>query len=223
MMFRQIAKHFGIGLATVLPFAFVIWVVIFVFDQVDGLFGQYVDRIQGVYVPGVGFVLVVAAITLVGALTRIYVSRRILMWIDGIFTRIPFIKSLYTTVKELIQNILTRHRGFQRAVLVEWPDERAFVLGFVTNEKLPPELDPDGTRIAVYLSNSFQFAGMTVIVERSRVRDCSLTVEEALKFAVSAGLGRSAEESSLVPHRHNFNSEVVMTSSGGEQGRPFSD
>ncbi len=194
-MFRQIAQHFGIGLATVLPFAFVIWVVIFVFDQVDGLFGQYVDRIQGVYIPGVGFLLVVIGITFVGALTRNYVSRKVLQWIEGIFTHTPFIKTLYTTVKELISNIMSRHRGFQRAVLVKWPDERALVVGFVTNEHLPEEVDPAGEFISVFLPNTFQLAGITVIVSKERVEPCSWSVEEALKFAVSAGLGRAMESS----------------------------
>ncbi len=193
-MFRQIAKHFGLGLATVIPFAFVIWVAAFVFNQVDGLLGSYVDRIQGIYIPGVGFLLVLIGITFVGAMTRIYISRKFLMWMDHLFARIPIFKSIYSLVKEFIQNIMSRHRGFQTVVLIEWPDERAMVIGFVTNENLPLEIDPEGTRIAVYLPNAFQFAGMIAIVEREKTKPCHWSVEEALQFAVSAGLGRSASE-----------------------------
>jgi len=193
-MFRQVAQHFGIGLATVLPFAFVIWVVVFVFDQVDGLLGGYVDRIGRVDVPGIGFLLVVIGITFVGAMTRMYLSRRLLMFFDAIFAKIPFVKSLYTAAKELIGNLTGKHRGFQRAVLVAWPDERAQVLGFVTSEQLPLEIDPDGTKIAVYFPNAFQFAGVTAIVQRKNTVECDLSVEDAFKFALSAGLGRGGVE-----------------------------
>lgn len=192
-MFGNIARHFGIGLVTVLPFAFVIWVVIFVFNVVDGLFGQYVDTIDHVYIPGVGFLLVIIGITLVGALTHLYISRRFLLFVDSLFTRIPFVKSLYSTAKELISNLVGRRQGFHRAVLVNWPDERAQVLGFVSCEHLPLQVDPLGTKIAVYFPNAFQFAGTTVIVDRGAVTACDMTVEEAFSFAVSAGLGQSAD------------------------------
>lgn len=207
-MFRQIAKHFGIGLATVLPFAFVIWVVLFVFDQVDGLFGGYVDRIGRVYVPGIGFLLVVIGITFVGAMTRLYLSRRLLMAFDKIFTTIPFVKSLYTAAKELVHNVTGTQRGFQRVVLVFWPDERAQILGFVTSEYLPFEVDPDGSKISVYLPNAFQFAGATVIVRKDAVLECALSVEEAFKFTLSAGLGKNID--SLGPIRANDPTHVEV-------------
>lgn len=195
MIFRQIAKYFGLGLVTVLPFAFVIWVVLFIFNQIDGLFGNYVDDIDGLYIPGMGFIIVMFGITLVGIMTRLYISRRILQWIDHLFARIPYIKSIYTMVKDLLQNLVSsKRRAFSRVVLVNWPDERAQVLGFVTNEELPPALNPDGNRIAVYLPNAFQFAGPTVIVERDKTIDCDFSVEEALQFVVSAGMGHSTKD-----------------------------
>ncbi|WAH38916.1 DUF502 domain-containing protein [Alicyclobacillus dauci] len=187
---RGIAKHFGIGLATVLPFAFAIWVVVFVVNQIDGLVGFYVPW-TGVHIPGLGFVLVLCCITAIGLLSRIYISRVLFSWADALFTRIPVVKSLYTTAKELLQNVIGRRRAFQEPVLVEWPDERALVLGFITGEHLPNGMDPDGTRVSVYLPNAFQFAGATVIVLRDRVRPCGMTVEEALKFSLSAGLGQA--------------------------------
>ncbi|MDQ0188229.1 DUF502 domain-containing protein [Alicyclobacillus cycloheptanicus] len=188
-IFREIAKHFGIGLVTILPFALVIWVLVTIFQLVDGLFGPWVDHWFGTDVPGVGFVLVLIGTTLVGALTKFYVSHQVLQLMDGMFRRIPFVKSLYVTFKELVQSLLGgKKRGFRRAVLVNWPDERAQVVGLVTNEELPSHMDPTGERVAVYLPNTFQFAGITVLVERSRISPCDLTVEEAFKFAISGGL-----------------------------------
>lgn len=188
---KSIAKHFGIGLAAVLPFAFAIWVVIFVINSVDGLVGQYFYW-TGIDIPGLGFVAVLVFITIIGLLSRIYVSRVIFTWADTLFTKIPVIKSLYTTAKELIQNVMGRRNAFKEPVLVEWPDERALVLGFITSESLPPTMDPEGTRVSVYLPNAFQLAGTTVIVPKTRVRPCGLSTEQALKFSLSAGLGQSA-------------------------------
>lgn len=191
---RQVAKHFGIGLVTVLPFALVIWVVISVFDIVDSWFGPELDRLVGANLPGAGFLLVLIAITLVGALTRLYISHQFLVMMDTLFSRLPIIKSLYSMFKEIVNNLLGKRRGFRRVVLVEWPDERALVLGFVTSEYLSSEVDPTGDRIAVYIPNAFQFAGVTAIVKRNQVQPCGLSVEEAIKFSLSAGLGNGREK-----------------------------
>lgn len=186
---RQVVKHFGIGLVTVLPFALVIWVLVTIFQVVDGLFGPWVDHWFGVDVPGVGFVLVLIGTTFVGALTRLYISHELLQMMDTLFRKTPFVKSLYVTFKELVQSLMGgRKRGFRRVVLVHWPDERAQVIGLVTNEEIPASMDPTGGRVAVYLPNTFQFSGITVLVDRSRIVPCELTVEEAFKFSLSGGL-----------------------------------
>jgi uncharacterized membrane protein len=186
---RQVARHFATGLVTVTPFALVIWVVVFIFKTVDGWLSPYIGDLSGVYVPGEGVVLALLGITFVGAMTRIYISHRLIQAMDALFTHIPLVKSLYSMFKEIIQNLVYQRRGFQRAVFVAWPDDRAWVIGLVTNEHLPKEIDPEGCKMSVYLPNTFQFAGITVIVDRARVRPCSLSVEEAFKFAISGGLG----------------------------------
>lgn len=199
-IFRQIAKHFGVGLVTVLPFALVIWVVVSVFNIVDGWLGPFFDKVVGATYPGAGFLIVLIAITLVGGLTRIWVSHYIIQAMDSLFKRIPFVKSLYSMIKEIVDNLLGRsRRGFQRTVLVEWPDDRALVVGFVTNESLSESIDPTGTKVAVYIPNAFQFAGITAIVERARTRSCDMSIEAALKFTLSAGLGDGGRPSTEPP------------------------
>lgn len=208
---RHIAKHFGIGLATILPFAFAIWVVIFVVNEVDGLVGQYIPWPEW-DIPGFGFLSVLIAITLFGILSRVYISRVLLTWADALFTRIPVVKTLYSMAKELLQNVIGRNSAFQEPVLVEWPDERALVLGFITSTALPESMDPDGTRVSVYLPNAFQLAGVTVIVPRERVKPCGLSVEQALKFSLSAGLGQT----SASPGTANRASKVTRERAGQE-------
>lgn len=191
-MFKKLASLFGTGLVTVLPFALVIWVLIAIFQWVDGLLGQGVNNlsIMGVHIPGAGFILVILGIMLAGLLTRVYISHRVYLLMDALFARIPLVKSLYSMFKELVESLVRQRKGFSRVVLLEWPDERALVLGLVTRERLPIEIDPSGLLIAVYLPNTFQFAGLTVFVNRNRAHPCHLTVEEAFKFTVSGGLGQ---------------------------------
>lgn len=190
-MIARIAKYFGVGLATILPFALVIWVVVSVVEWVDGWFGNLMERWLGITIPGLGFVAVMLGITALGILTRSYVSRKIIKWLDSLFSHIPLIRSLYTLVKEIVNNVLGHHRGFQKVVLVPWPDEHSLALGFLTQDILPSSLDPNGGRVAVFLPFAFQFAGVTVMVERQRIQPCDLSVEDGLKFVLSAGLGQS--------------------------------
>ncbi|QRF23440.1 DUF502 domain-containing protein [Alicyclobacillus sp. TC] len=215
-MLKRLAQYFGVGLVTVLPIAFVIWLVVFVFNQVDSLFGNAVNWIDGVYVPGIGFLIVIVGITLVGAMARFYVSRQALELIDRLMSRIPFIKSLYTMSKEVVDNLLGKRKGFQRVVLVEWPPEMGTkVIGFVTAESLPIEIDPEGKMLSVYVPNAFQFAGPTFLVERDQVQDCSLTVDQALQFALSAGLGRAETKNAPIesPPKKKRRAEKVRTQS----------
>lgn len=137
------------------------------------------------------FLIVLAALFVIGLLSRAYVSRIVLQWADRLFTHIPVVRTVYTTVKELIENLFRRRTAFQTPVLVMWPDERAQVLGFITSETLPEALDPQGRMVAVYLPNAFQFAGVTVLVPRDRVKPVDLSVESAWRFALSAGLGET--------------------------------
>jgi len=187
---RKLAQYLGIGLATILPFALAIWVVVFVVNQVDGLVSWYIPWVY-LHIPGLGFLIVLAALFVIGLLSRAYVSRIVLQWADRLFTHIPVVRTVYTTVKELIENLFRRRTAFQTPVLVMWPDERAQVLGFITSETLPEALDPDRRMVAVYLPNAFQFAGVTVIVPRDRVKPVELSVESAWRFALSAGLGET--------------------------------
>lgn len=189
-MFKKAASLFGTGLVAVLPFALVIWVLVSIFQWVDGLLGPRVDKMIGIHVPGVGFVLVILSITAAGFLTRLYISHQLYLLMDSLFARIPFVKSLYSMFKDLVESLVMQRKGFTRVVLVQWPDERAEVIGLVTQETLPSTIDPSGTKLAVYLPNTFQFAGLTVFVEQSRVSPCGMTVEEAFKFSLSAGLGQ---------------------------------
>ncbi|SIS64630.1 DUF502 domain-containing protein [Alicyclobacillus vulcanalis] len=189
-MLRKLAQYLGIGLATVLPFALAIWVVVFVVNQVDGLVSWYIPWVY-LHIPGLGFAIVLAALFVIGLLSRAYVSRIVLQWADRLFTHIPVVRTVYTTVKELIENLFRRRTAFQTPVLVMWPDDRAQVLGFITSETLPEALDPDGRLVAVYLPNAFQFAGVTVLVARDRVKPVDLSVESAWRFALSAGLGQT--------------------------------
>ncbi len=187
---RKLAQYLGIGLATVLPFALAIWVVVFVVNQVDGLVSWYIPWVY-LHIPGLGFLIVLAALFIIGLLSRAYVSRIVLQWADRLFTHIPVVRTVYTTVKELIENLFRRRTAFQTPVLVMWPDERALVLGFITSDSLPEAIDPEGRMVAVYLPNAFQFAGVTVMVPRDRVKPVDLSAESAWRFALSAGLGET--------------------------------
>lgn len=195
---KVLAKYFGVGLVTVLPFALVIWVIVGVFRIVNSWFGPWLNLIAHRNIPGAGFVLVIVLITLIGLVARLYISHRILTAMDALFNRIPLVKSLYSMFKEIINNLLGhQRRGFQRTVLVKWPDERATVIGFVTNEQLPPSIDPDGQRISVYIPNAFQLAGITAIIERDQTMPCNMSIEEAIKFTLSAGLGNAKEHTGV--------------------------
>jgi len=183
---KRLAKYFFQGILFILPAALTIYIVVAVFQLTDSLLGRYFVAL-GVDIPGLGLLTSMVLITVVGLLGNWFVSRRLLDYIDTLFGRVPLVKSIYTIIKDTMNALVGNRSSFTKAVMIGLPgDERIKVLGFITAE----ELATFGLRdyVAVYVLQSMQWAGITLLVPRSRVELLDVSPERALQFIVSAGI-----------------------------------
>jgi len=183
---KRLAKYFFQGILYILPVALTIYIVVAVFRLTDGLLGRYFIAL-GVDIPGLGLLASVVLITAVGLLGHWFVSRRLLESIDTLFGRVPLVKTIYTVIKDTMNALVGNRSSFTKAVMIGLPgDERIKVLGFITAE----ELASFGLKdyVAVYILQSMQWAGITILVPRSRVELLDVSPEKALQFIVSAGI-----------------------------------
>lgn len=180
---RRLAGYFVRGLVITAPVVVTIWITWVVINWVDDLLG--------IPMPGVGLVIVLLVVTGVGALASSFVASAILGGLEDILERVPFIRLLYTSSKDLLNAFVGDKRRFTRAVRVAVSDDGAItVLGFVTAETLS-ELGLSD-HVAVYIPQSYNFAGQLLVVPASRVTPLSVDSADVMAFIVSGGVSRAS-------------------------------
>ena len=178
------------GLAIVLPVLLTVYLVYFTASSLEFLAGNFLRWLlpAGNYLPGVGLVLALLAITLLGMVMQLPGMNGLVTLSDALFSRIPLVKSVYTTIKDLVGFVAEARRSEDtgRPVLVKLTDEME-VVGLVTdNQSTLGGSDTD--RVLVYLPMSYQIGGYTVSIARERITPLDMSVEDALRFVVTAGV-----------------------------------
>lgn len=176
---RALAANFVKGLFVLLPIIFTAYLVYFVLSTLDNFFPAGY--------PGLGLAISVLLITLVGFLTSNVVGERVMAWVEQWIIRVPFVRILYTSIKDLMGAFVGDKKSFDKPVMVEVSSDGAVkVLGFVTCERF------DDIRFAghvsVYLPQSYNFAGNLIIVPKERVHPVDADGAQFLAFVLSGGV-----------------------------------
>ena len=176
---RRLLNYFLRGLVLVAPLAITLYVCWVVFVRIDGWLG--------LPVPGLGFVLTIVLITLIGFLGSNLITRGMLAIIDQVVGRLPFVRLLYTSTKDLLNAFVGEKRRFDKPVLVRLSmQSEARMVGFVTQESLD-RLGLPGYS-SVYFPQSYNFAGNLVVFPSSQVEPLDAPSADVMAFIVSGGV-----------------------------------
>ena len=173
----RIVKSFLNGMLLVAPIAATLYVVAFVFRTLDG----WLD----LGIPGLGLLATVAGITLIGFLGSNLLVGPLLDLIERILTRAPFIKLIYTSIRDLMEAFVGDKRKFNQPILVHFMDGTAKP-GFLTQPDLALLGKPG--MVAVYLPHSYNFSGNLFFVDAQRVEKVDVDSTAYMKFIVSGGV-----------------------------------
>jgi len=188
----QLRTTFFRGIGVIIPVVLTYWVFSSLLNWVDGFLAPPLSDLIGRRVPGLGFLAMLFLIFLVGLLTRNLVGRLFIAWFENLLRSIPFVRSVYGAIKDLVGQFATGGKGgaFQKVILTEYPRKGIFVIGFVTNEMV--YVGPDGKRIDffnVYIpSPPNPTAGFLSLVPRNEAVILDITVEDGLKLVLSGGI-----------------------------------
>ena len=145
-----------------------------------------------------GIVVCVILIFSIGVMLNSWVIRTIFRIFDGILKRIPLVKTLYGAVTDLMGLFSgSEDRGLSQVVMVRIGESDARLLGFLTRSDfsdLPDGIGEEG-KVAVYLPMSYQLGGFTTIVPRESVEPVDMSLEDAMRFAIAAGVQEKKIES----------------------------
>ena len=186
------------GLVTVLPLALTIYVIWWLVHTLEGWLRRALIALDLVapehYWPGLGLLAGFLLLLLVGGLVNAYAGRILLKYWDDFLGRIPFVKTLYGGFRDVVSLLPSgsgEKRDLQRVVLARFAGVNA--IGFVTREDAPAVLDAHGGSdlVTVYFPMSYAFGGYTAYLPREIIQPLDISVEDAMRLAITAGLTRA--------------------------------
>jgi uncharacterized membrane protein len=178
-MLKRLIGYFFRGLLFIVPITVTIYVFYLIFIKID--------RLLGLKIPGLGFLIAIALVTFIGFLGSNIFTKRLLHFVDIAFSKVPLMRMLYTAIKDILSAFLGEKRNFEKPVFVTLiPGSNVKVVGFVTKESL----DSWGllNEVAVYIPQSYNFAGNLIVVPKEQVTVINASSSDVMAFIVSGGI-----------------------------------
>ncbi len=195
----SLRSNFLAGLAVIAPGVLTLWFVWSVITWIDGLVLPLIpkslipDTALGLNFPGAGVILFVIFTLVMGYFTKGLIGRKLVAWGERIVEAMPVIRSIYNAVKQIADTILSRSSpSFDRACLVQYPRPGIWATAFIsttTRGEIGDRLGADGEMVSVFLPTTPNpTSGFLLFVPRADVIELDMSVEDAAKLVISAGL-----------------------------------
>ncbi len=201
-MLRLMRRYFITGLFVLLPLVITAYILVFAFQLVDGLLRNLIVYCLGRHVPGLGFLIMISLVFVAGIFGTNVVGKKLLALGEEVLRRIPVVKSIYTTAKQVLEALTVHRQGaFKQVVLVEYPRRGVYSIGFVTGEapaEVRARVGEDLLNVFIPVSPPTQ--GSLVMVPRKDVLFLKMGVEEGLKLLISGGIVTPSSQREAAEH-----------------------
>lgn len=184
------------GLLVLVPLIITVWVlnwVVGTLDQTLQILPAHwqPDRLLGIHIPGFGVLLALVIVLLIGAIASNFMGRRLLSWWNALLGRIPIVRSIYSSVKQVSDTLFSENgNAFRKALLVQWPRPGVWTIAFQTGTPGGDVLTHLGDDyLSVYVPTTPNpTGGYFVMLKRSDCVELAMTVDEALTYVISMGV-----------------------------------
>ena len=181
----KIVRYFFNGTLFIVPLVATVYFIIVSFQWLD-------SRLNLPY-PGVGFAIILTVITVFGYFTSNFAFKAFSNWFDRVVNRIPLVKLIYSSVKDLLAAFVGGKRKFNKPVLVTINKENNLHrVGFITQSDLSELGLAD--MVVVYFPQSYAFAGDHFVVPKESIKPLNVSGPVAMKFIVSGGISGFKEQ-----------------------------
>ncbi len=183
---NKLKNYFFLGVLVIMPLAVTVLVLIWVFTSVDNVLQPLITSAWDITIPGLGIIAMVIVIFITGAIVSSPLGRRLFNYSGALLLRIPIVKPIYTTIRQILEIFSPQGKaGFRQVVLVEFPMEGTRTIGFITNESF----DSDGEKLLhVFVPTAPNpTSGFLQMMKEERVTRTDISIDDALKMIVSAG------------------------------------
>lgn len=189
-------KYLIAGLLVWLPLAATVAIIKVMIDMLDMtillLPPEYrPEAVLGFSIPGMGVILAIGVLLLTGMLAANLLGRRLVSVWEAILSRIPLVRSIYNSVKQITKTVLTSEgKSFRKVVLVEYPRRDTWSIGFLTNEQMNFEVGAiTAPMSAIFVPTTPNpTSGYIIMVPEQDFIELEMSVEEGFKFIISMGV-----------------------------------
>ncbi|MCO5120120.1 MAG: DUF502 domain-containing protein [Burkholderiaceae bacterium] len=193
---QTLRSYFIAGLLIWAPLAITVWVLNLIIGTMDQSLSLLPDEwhpraLLGRQIPGLGVILTLLVILVTGVLARNFIGERLVRAWEGLLQRIPVVRSIYSSVKQVSDTLLTGSgQAFRKVLLVQYPRQGVWTIAFQTGTPA----DEVGERIMVDMVSVYvpttpnPTSGFFLMMPRDQVIELSMGVDEALKYVVSMGV-----------------------------------
>lgn len=190
---RYFKRYFITGLLIWIPLVITVWVVATLISTLESLVPTFLSpqALFGRSIPGFEFILVVLVVLVTGLLCANFIGRALLARWEGLLGRIPLVRSIYNSVKQVSDTVFAPNgQAFREAVLVQYPRQGAWTIGFLTGVPCAEvQTLLAGDYVSVYVPTTPNpTSGFFLMMPRADVRVLDMTVEAALKHIISMGV-----------------------------------
>lgn len=195
---KKLLQFFFQGLIVLAPIGITLWVVVGLFNFVDGILPNIVYTLAPELltkdaggninkIPGLGFVVVIVLVLFVGWVSSLFVVGRLVTLLDTVLEKTPGIKFIYSSVKDFLEAFAGNKKKFDKPVLVNVDAPEVWRIGFITQQNAHEFGMQE--HVTVYVPHSYAISGITYIVPRERIRLLPhVSAADAMKYTVSGGV-----------------------------------
>lgn len=215
----NIRKNFLAGIVTLLPLVITIYITYMLVNFIGGGVGKlfqrfpYLKNLPSFIFPVIGLFVVLFAFYLTGIFATTYLGKRIIGIGEKVIINLPFVRGLYRAVREFSEAFFERKSALRKVVLLEFPKEKSYAIGFLTNDKVW-EIEGEKYYNVFVPTTPNPTSGWYLIVPESKLKFLSFSIEEGLEMVISGGILISSGKEKLF--HHELSEEIFRTKEKGK-------
>ncbi|WP_096698210.1 DUF502 domain-containing protein [Polaromonas sp. AER18D-145] len=184
------------GLLVLVPLAVTVWLLNWIIGTLDQTLqilpgDWHPDKLLGVHIPGFGVLLALAIVLSIGAIASNFFGRILVSWWDALLSRIPIVRSIYSSVKQVSDTLFSENgNAFRKALLVQWPREGVWTIAFQTGIPGGDVANHlQGDYLSVYVPTTPNpTGGYFIMLPKADCIELKMSVDEALTYVISMGV-----------------------------------
>ncbi len=190
----QLRKYFISGIATILPIGLTVFVLWFLISKLGNVFRPLLTKHAWLsHLPAwlttlAGFIMVIIVILAIGALASGILGRWFLGWFDKLMHRVPVIKSIYGSARQLTEAVFVKRSSLRKTVIAEYPRRGILAVGFLTSDELFELKDGRQAMFVFFPTTPNPTSGWLALIPEDNITETGISIEEGLKLVVSGGV-----------------------------------